>query len=209
MITKEQVLILTKPFDEKTLGVKVQSFSKDKTKATLVLYLQHTDVAARLDEATPNWEFKVLNEWAYNPDQDTYVYYVKASLCLDGTTRENIGEGNEPKGAYSDALKRCAMLFGVGRNLYDSEVVWIPYNADKDRYKTWTIEEYRSKCKKNNGSPVSRKMPTANELPGIGDVEETPLCELCAMPLIKHSTKPLLYCKDWEDGSGKHTVIKL
>jgi hypothetical protein len=185
-LTKDQVTILTRRFDDATLGVKVQSFSKDKTRASLVLYLQHTDVAARLDEVDPSWEFKVLNEW---PHGDSY-YYVKASLTLCGVTRENIGEGNEPKGAYSDALKRCAMLFGIGRHLYDSEVVWVLYNESKDRYKVWTIEEYN-------------RLLSPKQLDEIKHI-----CELCSTYLVFSENKRVWFCPNFKEQSkGKHTVI--
>lgn len=138
MLSKEQLSILTKDFPTDALGVKVQSFNKERTWASLVLYLQHTDVAARLDQADPSWEFKVEHEW-----EGKEMYYVKASLTVSGVKRDNVGEGTEPKGAYSDALKRCAMLFGVGRSLYDSEIVWVKYNQDEDKYRIWTHDDYK------------------------------------------------------------------
>jgi len=44
--------------------------------------------------------------------------YVVARLTVCGVTREDVGEGSDPKGAYSDAIKRAAVPFGIGRFLY-------------------------------------------------------------------------------------------
>ena len=61
--------------------------------------------------------------------------YVRIRMTLKGVSRENVGEGGDPKAAYSDALKRAAMLFGVGRYLYDSPTVWADYNESRDRFR--------------------------------------------------------------------------
>ena len=140
-LTKQDLEILTKPFPDEAMGVKVQSFSKDRTKASLVLYLQHSTVAARLDSVDPCWQFQVDDEWR---DEASKIYYVKATLIVKGVVRQNVGEGDEPKGAYSDCLKRCAMLFGVGRHLYDSDIVWVNYNESTDKFKSWSMTEYRA-----------------------------------------------------------------
>jgi hypothetical protein len=44
--------------------------------------------------------------------------YVVCRLTVCGVTREDVGEGADPKAAYSDAIKRAAVPFGIGRFLY-------------------------------------------------------------------------------------------
>lgn len=44
--------------------------------------------------------------------------YVVCRLSVCGVTREDVGEGSDPKAAYSDAIKRAAVPFGIGRFLY-------------------------------------------------------------------------------------------
>src|SRR5690606_28562663 len=105
------------------LGIKVQSFNKDRTRAMLVLYLQHTDVQDRLEQVDPSWTSEILHE-----EKSGDTVYVRTRVTVKGVYRENVGEGGDPKAAYSDALKRAAMLFGVGRYLYDSPTVWTEYN---------------------------------------------------------------------------------
>jgi hypothetical protein len=138
-LTQDDLKKLRSPFPADKLGVKIQSFSKDKTKAMLVLYVQHTDAMDRLEEVDPAWSAEVLQEQSVG---DTV--YVRMRLTVKGVSRENVGEGGDPKGAYSDALKRCAMLFGVGRYLYDSETVWTPYDDQRDRFRSWSYDDYKA-----------------------------------------------------------------
>jgi hypothetical protein len=136
-LSSDDLRILKAPFPKERLGVKVQNFNKDRSRAMLVLYLQHTDVQDRLEEVDPAWTTEVLHEQRMDDS-----VYVRLRLTLKGVTRENVGEGSDPKGAYSDALKRCAMLFGVGRYLYDSDTIWVDYDDSRDRYRQWSIEDY-------------------------------------------------------------------
>lgn len=82
-------------------------------------YVDARAVAQRLDDVlTPEgWDFTC----ATIPGSDV----VKGSLRIGGRIREDHGYPNserdeEPiKAATSDALKRCAVLYGIGRHLYE------------------------------------------------------------------------------------------
>lgn len=141
-LTKEDIAILVAKFPEEKLGVKVNSFSKDRTRAMLVLYLQHTDVYERIEMVDPSWQSMVTHTHKLED-----VIFVSMTMTIKGVTRENVGEGQDYKAAYSDALKRCAMLFGVGRYLYDIETIWVPYNESTDRFKTWQVSDFREAFK--------------------------------------------------------------
>lgn len=151
VLTLEDVKTLSAPFDKATISVKVQSLSKDRTKAMLVCYLQHTDVYSRLEKVDPAWSAEITNE-SYKGDS----IFIRVRLTLRGVSRENVGEGQDAKSATSDAIKRAAMLFGVGRYLYDSETVWVPYNEQTDRFKSFTFEDYSSALR-----PKQAHLPTA------------------------------------------------
>lgn len=149
-LSQADLAILKSEFTKDRLGVKVQSYSKDRTRAMLVQYLQHTDVQDRLEEVDPNWEIQVLNEI-----QAGDTVYVRCRLTLKGVSRENVGEGGDPKSAYSDALKRCAMLFGVGRYLYDAPTVWTEYDDSRDKFRQWSPDDYEAALRK-----VGKKSPS-------------------------------------------------
>lgn len=165
MLSKEDLVLLCAPFDEKTLGVKVQSLSKNKDKAMLVCYLQHTDVAGRLDLVDPAWSNAVTDEKLCGEG-----FSVRMVITLKSTSREGVGEGQDPKSAASDALKRTAMLFGVGRYLYDSETVWVPYNEQTDRFKHFSVADYKAALR-----PGQSQVPTGGLKPSSGPSPVTPV----------------------------------
>ena len=84
----------------------------------MLSYVDARAVAQRLDDVvTPaGWDFSVELQAGD---------VVKGKLVVGGIVREDVGYPNsdddaEPyKSAVSDALKRCAVLFGIGRHLYD------------------------------------------------------------------------------------------
>lgn len=169
MLTSQDLEVLKKPFPDDVIGVKVQSFSKDRTKAMLVLYAQHTDVMNRIEEVDPSWHFAILDEKKVGD-----LVVTRAHLGIKGSTRENVGEGSDSKSAASDALKRCAMLYGIGRYLYDSELVWVPYDENRDRFKVWTMEEYRSLSKRSRegAPPIPSYKPENAPTPVFGNQPE-------------------------------------
>lgn len=131
---------------------RVQSFSKNKPSASCVAYVDARDVARRLDEAcgVGNWQddyksagnllfcgigIKVNNEWIWK---------------WDTGTESNM---EAEKGHASDAFKRAAVKWGVGRFLYDLDVVYLdanevktktnfPYVVDKNGKRVWDITKH-------------------------------------------------------------------
>lgn len=156
-LTAADVKKLNEPFPADKVGVKVQSLNKLKTSAMLVCYLQHTDVYSRLDAVDPAWSAEVTHSYTVTEASGSWTF-VRVKLTVKGVSRENAGEGEDPKSATSDAIKRAAMLFGVGRYLYDTETVWVPYSADRDYGKSWTLEEFHRALKSGQ-----QRVPTQNE----------------------------------------------
>jgi hypothetical protein len=170
-LTARDIEILKQPFDEKTIGIKIQSFSKNKDRAMLVAYVQHTDVYDRLESVDPSWSCHVASA-----KEVGQIVAVSMQMTVKGVTRENVGEGEDYKSAYSDALKRVAMLFGIGRYLYDQGQAWVPYNDSQDKYRVWTLLDFQKALQgdklpstpgKSPAPPPSPKptpTPTKNEL---------------------------------------------
>lgn len=144
-LTIEDLKKLKEPFDAKTICVKVQSLSKNKDKAGLVCYVQHTDAYNRIDEVDPAWSSEITGVEIHPATEKSNPYFnVRVKLTINGVSRENTGEGDDMKSATSDAIKRTGMLFGIGRYLYDTETVWVPYDQNKDYYKIFTLDEYHA-----------------------------------------------------------------
>lgn len=180
-LTAEDIRILSQPFPREAVGVLVISTNKDKTRAQLVQYLQHTDVYQRVEEVDRNWSFKVLSEQFIGT-----TCSVRGRMTVKGTSRENYGEGGDPKSAASDCLKRCAMLFGVGRYLYDAPRVWVDYDERNDKYREWTMADYEAGLKRvtarlePSSEPAPR--PTPSRQPSPIRLVETPTPAAPARP---------------------------
>jgi hypothetical protein len=102
-------------------------------KARALAYIDARSVMRRLDAVVgpANWsfDFDVLS-----PDGKM----VRGKLTVLGVTKCDAGEGGSEdevlKSAVSDALKRCAVHFGIGRYLYYLPSVWAPYDQRKRQF---------------------------------------------------------------------------
>lgn len=96
-------------------------------------YIDARDVMRRLDAVVGphNWQFDFD---VLSPDGKM----VRGKLTVLGATKCDAGEASqedEPlKSAVSDALKRCAVHFGIGRYLYYLPRVWAPFDPQKRRF---------------------------------------------------------------------------
>jgi hypothetical protein len=102
-------------------------------KALGLAYIDARSVMRRLDAAVGP------GNWSFDFDLlDTAGKMVKGKLTVLGVTKCDAGEAaqeDEPlKSAVSDALKRCAVHFGIGRYLYYLPRAWAPYDAQKRRF---------------------------------------------------------------------------
>ncbi len=119
---------LAAPFPSHEVAWKPQAISKDKRRALMVAYVDARAVMERLDAVCPNeWNFEI----EVVPGTPTPT--AKGRLTVLGVVREDIGEAGEGeagtlKAAASDALKRCAVHFGVGRYLYDLPLGWMDWD---------------------------------------------------------------------------------
>ena len=53
------------------------------------------------------------------------LIHVRCRLTVFGVTREDVGEGHDPKAAVSDAVKRAAVQFGIARAIYAMRSPWL------------------------------------------------------------------------------------
>ena len=138
-LTAEQALLkaLKNPFDPKFVKYRVGATSKDKKKGIALFYIDSREVQKRLDDVCG------INGW-----QCKMTPYEKGVVCElsirmpDGTwiTKSDGGEYTEKvtpfKGGCSDALKRAAVQFGIGRYLYYIPNQWYPLTE----FKTFATE---------------------------------------------------------------------
>lgn len=149
---------LAAEFPRDVVHWRAQTVTKAGDKALALAYLDARDVMDRLDEVcgpggwrntvteTPKGrliatiEIKVGDEWIGKTDGagDTAV------------------EGE--KGGISDALKRAAVLWGVGRYLYRLPPVWAPCEVDNGKWKAWKGSPWDS-VRRAAVKPVAIKPP--------------------------------------------------
>lgn len=129
----DMLVRLKAPFPADKLSWRVGQKNKDKTKAMMLVYIDSRDVQDRLDEVCGM-------DWS-----DSYTEVkgrLVCSITINGVTRTD-GAGDTDfeaeKGGLSDAFKRAAVKWGVGRYLYDAKNynTWVNCKdmADYDIYK--------------------------------------------------------------------------
>lgn len=103
-------------------------------KGVIIRYIDRTTVEERLNSVCPgDWHMMVTPILV--PNDFTGKWVVKVSLTICGVTREEFGmNDNEtafdpPKAAVSDGFKRCASLYGLGRELYHDPAKQGPKDA--------------------------------------------------------------------------------
>ncbi|MPY65282.1 single-stranded DNA-binding protein [Deinococcus sp. SDU3-2] len=138
--------LLAAPFPAARVAWKPQTISRDRSSALMVAFVDARTVMERLDAVCPG-------EWAFDvklfPGQPPTA---RGRLTVLGLTRSDVGEAGEGeagtlKAAASDALKRCAVHFGVGRYLYDLPRMWVAWDearrapVDPPRLPDWALPE--------------------------------------------------------------------
>lgn len=145
MATLDDLKLLFAEFPRDAISWRAQSLTAAGDKAMALAYIDARDVMDRLDQIVgpDNW-------------QDRYEFHGARTVCYlsirvgdewltkaDGAGDSDI-EGE--KGAISDALKRAAVKWGIGRYLYALESPWVPCEtyerAGKKHWKRWTADPW-------------------------------------------------------------------
>jgi hypothetical protein len=172
------------PFNPADVDFRVQGNPSANGKSQVVCYVDSRTVADRLDAVVgPGaWTFD------YTPlavDAKGVVLSAKGILTIHGVSKSDIGDASNfeaSKGTVSDALKRAAVLWGIGRYLYSVEAQWVP--ADKGRIAPDVIASLRTKLPR----PASAK-PVAQVAPATQAVQQAPAAQQPRTPAAKPATK--------------------
>lgn len=123
---------LKNPFEKRFIKYRVGATSKDKRKGIALFYIDSREVQKRLDDicGIDGWQSK------FYPTDKGVVCELSIRMP-DGTwiTKSDGGVYTEKvtpfKGGCSDAFKRAAVQFGIGRYLYYIPNQWYPLNEYK------------------------------------------------------------------------------
>lgn len=128
---------LKNPFPAKFVKWRVGATNADKTKGIALAYIDSREVMKRFDEVCgiAGWRDRLAEV------KDGFIAEIDVKIDGEWITRANAaGNTNvEPiKGGASDALKRAAATWGVGRYLYYLPNVWV---AIKPQGKSYVLAE--------------------------------------------------------------------
>ena len=166
---------------------KVQSFNKDQTKGSCVAYIDARDVMDLLDDVVgpSHWQDK------YEFVGDKLIAGI-GILTSEGwiwkydTGTESATEGE--KGIFSDAFKRAAVKWGIGRFLYDLDIKWIDIQnkkpVDKNGNIIWDLTKHFS-VPSTSDTPTQTKIVTPVAPPEVHRDKTT--CPECGAPTTEKS----------------------
>lgn len=160
---------LAAPFPEQELRWKPQVVRGNR--ALAIPYLDARAVADRLDDilGVEDWQdsYQVLPDGAVLCKLSVRLgerWIVKEDV---GTTADAMQGAEKTKAAVSDAFKRAAVKFGIGRYLYRQSGVWVDYDPDKKQFK----ERPKLGAPRNQAPAAGGGSPP----PGNGKAAKTPV----------------------------------
>jgi hypothetical protein len=127
---------LSSPFDVKDVKFKPAVVSGNR--ALALAYVDARAIQDKLDEVmgVMGWQ----DEYECLPD-GSVVCRLRLRLGDEWITKMDVGgpseqpdEGDRRKAAFSDALKRAAVKFGIGRYLYRLPQQWVDYDPKKKQF---------------------------------------------------------------------------
>jgi hypothetical protein len=155
---------LAAPFDPREVRFKPAVVSGNR--ALALAYVDARVIQDRLDEVlgVTGWQ----DEYECLPD-GSVVCRLRLRLGDEWITKMDVGgqseqpdEGDRRKAAFSDALKRAAVKFGIGRYLYRLPSQWVDYDPQKRQFaRTPTLPPSALPKPKKAAAPVRLKAETA------------------------------------------------
>jgi len=137
------IAALSTPFPPAAISWRAQSVSKknpDAPKAMALAYIDARDVMNRLDDVCgpDGWED------SYTETPLGRVICTIRVRCGEHWVSKSDGAGKTDvegdKGGISDAFKRAAVKWGIGRYLYDMPTPWVACELYNDKWSKWTAD---------------------------------------------------------------------
>lgn len=124
---------LKNPFDPKFVKWRVGATNADKTKGIALAYIDSREVTKRLDDVCgiERWRDRLTEV------KDGFICEIDIKIDDEWVTRSNAAGNTQLeaiKGGASDAFKRAASVWGVGRYLYYLPNVWVPIKPQGKSY---------------------------------------------------------------------------
>lgn len=153
---------LAAPFPPHRVSWRIGSTTKDKARGMALAYVDARDVMERLDEVcgVDGWQ----NRYSHTQGKTVCEIAVKIGdewiWKADGAGDSDI---EAEKGALSDAFKRAAVRWGVGRYLYDTASPWVELESKGSSHVIPDRELARLRQLLGNQRPQAAEKPDAAE----------------------------------------------
>ena len=175
---KTDTTALTAPFQPGEVKFKPQSVKGNR--ALALAYIDCRVIQDRLDEVlgVENWmdEYEILTDGSVMCRLKLRLngeWVVKTDV---GSPSEQPDSGDRLKAAFSDAMKRAAVKFGIGRYLYRLPAVWCDYDPQKKQFSgtpqlpAWAVPKPKVvPAATPRPAPPTKPAPVAARLPGSGE----------------------------------------
>lgn len=169
---------LARPFAPERVHWRVGSTTRDNSKGIALAYIDARDAMGRLDEVVGPANWQDTYPWS---DNGRLVCSIGIRLNGEWVWKSNgAGDTNveAEKGAFSDAFKRAAVMWSVGRYLYSLPNEWMPLD-DKKRLKEvpslpeWAIpNEFQSKQERTKAHTAITRAWADKDGEGLLDIVE-------------------------------------
>jgi len=127
---KEELRI---PFPANQIHWRVGATTKDKTKCLPLAYIDARNVMSRLDDVfgIDGWGSEIAETPSGRVICTLSCFFKENNIWVAKSDGAGDTGTEGEKGAISDALKRAAVQFGIGRYLYSIKMNWVPMNEYK------------------------------------------------------------------------------
>lgn len=184
---------LQKPFMPEEIEWRAGATNADKTKALALAYITSRAVMNRLDETVgiENWK----DTYEKGPDGGV-LCGLSIRVGNEWVTKYDGAENTDfegVKGGLSDALKRAAVKWGIGRYLYQLDGVWV---ACEQRGKSVILKQNPSLPAWALPEGITKQQPATQQKPVSHNTPEITLDE--AMAIVGSDGKAYGDCSDKE-----------
>ena len=181
-MTNEQAKRLEYPFTPDEIEWRVLRTNKDKTKGQVAAYVDSRAIQYRLDAVLgrENWKNQFVTVQGNNNDTTSHIctlsiYYPERGEWISKSDGAGSTDVEPVKGGLSNAFKRAASMWCIGRYLYGLKNIWAKldeYKAiDKSEYTRLSelyvqyVKRYLAEQKKKEAPPQPQKAPAPETKP--------------------------------------------
>lgn len=165
---------LRAPFNPAEVDFRVQGSAGQSGKAQAVAYIDARTVQDRLDEVVGAgaWSF----DWTPLVTEKGDVQVAKGTLTIHGVSKSDAGTASnfeQSLGAVSHCFKRAAVMWGIGRYLYELPAAWVTVEG-KGRIADATLAQLRAKLPRPDGSQPQQPQQPAKPAPAKSQPAQRP-----------------------------------